>query len=161
MNLTHLVVQGKQAMVRICVLAMFAMFATVSYAQSGLPNLVSASTAVTILQPHYNTVVADFNALNEKSADYAFQSARLEFTLGVYEDVQLGIEPSASILARLDASVAASSSANGNNSTVQYADAVPARASGNPRSGGLQSANAATLNLSNPIVSEIIVLLTQ
>ena len=64
--------------------------------------MVDAQSAADILSTHFPTVESAFNAMSVNDPNFEFEAARVELTLHVYEDVQLGIEPEVTINTRFD-----------------------------------------------------------
>ncbi len=155
MNKTHSVVHGRRVLVRFCVLALFAVMSTLSFAQSALDNLVDATEAVDILAPHFARITSDLTVLSPKSPGYAYAEARQAFTELIYEDAQLGIDPAISLATRLESSVSIDP-----NQTLSDRDLAASKTSGGG-SGLASSQGGPSLVLSDPIVNELVVLLTQ
>ena len=102
MNKIHLLSRLNAIALRGFVVAGFAFFSTVAYAQTPLTNLVDTQTAVDRLSSHYPSIQAAFDSMNPNASNYAFEAARVELTMHVFEDVQQGVEPEATLQIRFD-----------------------------------------------------------
>ncbi len=102
MTNTHLVGTLSSGLLRGLVVIAIAFCSSMAFAQTAIAGMVDAQEATDRLSTHFPAVEAAFNAMSVTDPNYEFEAARVELTLHVYEDVQLGIEPEVTINTRFD-----------------------------------------------------------
>lgn len=102
MKTTLLVGRFQVLVLRSFAIILLAGLSTMAFAQTEIANLVDAQTAENRLSVHYPMVEANFNSMSQDDPAYAYEKARVEYTMHVYEDVQQGISTATTITTRFD-----------------------------------------------------------
>lgn len=166
MNRTHPLARGRSWLLRASAALAFVAFAAVGYAQTALDNLVAQAEAIQRTEAHFAVVNATFETLSEKDAGYAYQARRHAFAMHVLEDMIVGSEPRTAIIDRAilayEAPSAASGGQGGQTGGALEADIRQTVVSGGTSSPiGTRASSSVPVDLSDPIVAELVTLLTR